>query len=173
MNVRTDHPIVTTILDRHRDELGPDLVTYRNHVLRGMNYHGLLFGTELPGAAVLAWTVHDLGIWTAGTFDYLTPSAALVDEYAAISGVDDIGRARRMVLDHHRLRGVDDRLTETFRLADRIDVSHGIVRAGLARDAVRAIVEALPYRGFHGFLLRKGVGWAVRHPGRPLPMLRW
>ncbi|MEV5652249.1 hypothetical protein AB0L57_28715 [Nocardia sp. NPDC052254] len=173
MTVRTDHPIVTAILDRHRDELGMDLVTYRNHVLRGMNYHGLLFGAELPDAAVLAWTVHDLGIWTAATFDYLEPSAALVDEYAAIAGVVDIGAARRMVLDHHRLRGVGDRLTETFRLADRIDVSHGLLRSGLTRDAVHTIVAALPYHGFHAFLLRAGSGWALRHPGRPLPMLRW
>jgi hypothetical protein len=46
--------------------------TYRNHVYRGLTYHQLL-GAALPDAATLAWAVHDLGIWTAGSFDYLTP----------------------------------------------------------------------------------------------------
>ena len=34
MEVVTAHPIVDAVLDRHRDALGDDLPTYRNHVYR-------------------------------------------------------------------------------------------------------------------------------------------
>jgi hypothetical protein len=75
VEVVTAHPIVDAVLDRHRDALGDDLPTYRNHVYRCINYHQLLLGASIPDFAALAWAAHDLGIWTARTFDYLTPSA--------------------------------------------------------------------------------------------------
>ena len=31
----------------------------------------------------------------------------------------------------------------------------------------------LPYSGFHAFLAKGLTGYAVRHPLRPLPMMRW
>ncbi|MDR7171995.1 hypothetical protein J2W56_005756 [Nocardia kruczakiae] len=61
----------------------------------------------------------------------------------------------------------------SFRIADRIDVSGGLVRGGLPRAEVRAVVAALPYHGFHRFLAESAARWALRHPLRPLPMLRW
>ena len=77
VDIVTAHPIVDAVLDRHRDALGDDLSAYRNHVYRCLTYHQLLLGFSIPDAAALAWSTHDLGIWTAGTFDYLTPSADL------------------------------------------------------------------------------------------------
>ncbi|WP_051499334.1 hypothetical protein [Nocardia sp. BMG51109] len=74
-----------------------------------------------------------------------------------------------MVLDHHRLRRTGDRRTETFRVADRIDAGRGPVR----RAEVKAVVAELPYLGFHTFLLRYAAAYGLRHPTRPLPMLRW
>jgi hypothetical protein len=89
------------------------------------------------------------------------------------SGGDDAERLRALVTEHHRLRPVEDRVTETFRQADLIDVSHGVLRQGIGRSAVRAAVDALPYKGFHAFLAKGLTGYAVRHPWRPLPMMRW
>ncbi len=173
MEVVTSHPIVDAVLDRHRDALGDDLSAYRNHVYRCITYHHLLLGFSIPDVAALAWAVHDLGIWTAGTFDYLTPSADLGAQHAGEFGVTDIGQLRALVTEHHRLRRVDDRLTETFRQADLVDVSHGLLHNRIGRSAVRAAVAQLPYCGFHAFLAKGLTGYAARHPLRPLPMMRW
>jgi hypothetical protein len=169
----TSHPIVDAVLDRHRNALGADMPAYRNHVYRGVSYHQLLFGAPLPDFAVLAWATHDLGIWTADTFDYLMPSADLASAHAEEFGITDVDPMQTLITEHHRLRPVGDPLTETFRRADLVDVSRGVLTGGLDRSAVRAIVAQLPYYGFHAFLAKGLAGFAARHPLRPLPMLRW
>jgi len=167
------HPIVDAVLDRHRDALGDGLPTYRNHVYRCITYHRLLLGGPIPDVAALAWAAHDLGIWTAGTFDYLAPSADLGVQHADEFGITDTDQLRALVSEHHRLRRVDGRLAETFRQADLVDVSRGLLRRRIRRSAVRAAVEELPYNGFHAFLTKGLTGYAVRHPLRPMPMMRW
>jgi hypothetical protein len=174
VDVVTAHPIVDSVLDRHRASLGDDLSAYRNHVYRCLTYQQLLLGFSVPDVAALAWATHDLGIWTAGTFDYLAPSADLAAAYADEFGIADIDQLRALVTEHHRLRVVkDDRVVETFRRADLIDVSHGLLRQGIGGSSVRAAVEALPYNGFHLFLVKGLTGYATQHPLRPLPMMRW
>ncbi|WIM87846.1 hypothetical protein PT015_23990 [Candidatus Mycobacterium wuenschmannii] len=173
-NVVTAHPIVEAVLDRHRDALGEHRSAYGNHVYRSLTYHQLLLGFSVPDTAALAWATHDLGIWTADTWDYLGPSADLAEAYAGEYGITDIDQLRALVTEHHRLRPLRDaRVTETFRQADLIDVSRGVLTQGVGRAAVRAAVKALPYNGFHAFLAKGLSGYALRHPLRPLPMLRF
>jgi hypothetical protein len=114
-----------------------------------------------------------LGIWTAGTFDYLGPSADLASNLADEFGISEVADARTMITEHHALRPVGDPMNETFRIADRIDVSRGLLAGPLQRSFVKAVVRDLPYQGFHAFLARGLLGYAVTHPLRPLPMLRW
>jgi hypothetical protein len=173
VEIDTSHPIVDAVLERHADALGGDMSAYRNHVYRGINYHQLLLGAAMPDVAALAWATHDLGIWTAGTFDYLAPSAGLAAQHADEFGITEIDRPQRLITEHHRLRPSDDRMAETFRIADRIDVSRGLLRDGIGRSDVRVIVTRLPYDGFHAFLAKGLTRYAARHPLRPLPMLRW
>ena len=173
MEVVAAHPIVDAVLDRHRAALGADQPAYRNHVYRCITYHQLLLGFSIPNVAALAWATHDLGIWTAGSFDYLTPSADLAASYADEFAIADIDQLRALITEHHRLHPVDDHVTETFRKADLIDVSHGLLHNRIGRSAVRAAVAQLPYSGFHVFLAKGLTGYAVRHPLRPLPMMRW
>ncbi len=77
---------------------------------------------------------------------------------------------------HHRLgrarAGIDAEATEAFRRADAVDVSRGCLSAGLSRGFVRDVVAAFPYAGFHGLLVRTAWSWWIRHPLRPLPMVR-
>ena len=167
------HPIVDAVLDRHRQDLGADLQAYRNHVYRSLNYYQLLLDRAVPDTAALAWAVHDLGIWTANTFDYLEKSADLALPFAGEFGITDIAGVRRMVTEHHRLRSAGDELAETFRVADRIDVSRGLIAGRISRSSIKAVVAELPYAGFHAFLVRGLTRYAVRNPTRPLPMLRW
>jgi hypothetical protein len=173
MEVIAEHPIVETLLNRYRPELGGDLRAYRNHVYRGLNYHQRLFGGPVPDFAVLAWTAHDLGIWTAGTFDYLAPSADLAAAHAQEFGIDNVDDVRGLIVEHHRLRASRDRMAETFRIADRIDVSRGLLRDRVGRADIRSVVAELPYCGFHAFLAKGLLGYAAGHPLRPFPMLRW
>lgn len=175
MAVLVENPIIDTVLDRYQPQLGDSATDYRNHAYRGLNYQLRLLGiSEPPREIALAWAVHDIGIWTAGTWDYLSPSAALVDELAAEFGISDVERTRSMMLDHHKLRPVADVWVETFRLADRVDAFRGLrLGTSLGRAEVREVVAALPYGGFHTFLVRSAAAWTRRHPLRPMPMLRW
>ncbi|WP_078331084.1 hypothetical protein [Mycobacteroides salmoniphilum] len=175
MTVLVEDPIVDAILDRYASTIGDSLTDYRNHLYRGMNYQLRLLGmTTAPPEIALAWATHDIGIWTAGTWDYLDPSVALAEQLAPEFGIDDAGRTTTMVADHHKLRSAEDLWVETFRLGDRIDAFHGLYAwTGLERADVREVVEALPYGGFHGFLVRTAGKWTLKHPLRPMPMLRW
>lgn len=175
MSVVLTNPIVDAVLDRHTPALGESFTDYRNHLYRGMNYQLRLLGlAEPPPEIALAWATHDIGIWTAGTWDYLGPSAALAEQLAPEFGVVDVSRTTAMVTDHHKLRPVDDVWVETFRLGDRVDVFRGLaVGTQLHRSDVREVVNTLPYGGFHTFMLGSAARWTLRHPLRPLPMLRW
>jgi hypothetical protein len=173
MNAVTTHPIVDAVLHRYGDALGGDYGAYHNHVYRGLNYHQALWGAPVPDWAALAWAVHDLGIWTAGTFDYLGPSADLASTLADQFGITEVGDARTTIVEHHKLRAARDPMTEAFRIADRIDVSRGLLVGSLQRSFVKGVVRELPYLGFHAFLVRGLLGYAAVHPQRPFPMLRW
>jgi hypothetical protein len=169
----TSHPLIESVLERHREALGCHLHTYRNHVYRSLTYHQLLLGSSVPDSVALAWAVHDLGIWTAGTFDYLMPSADLASAHADEFGITDIEHVRTIITGHHKVRRAENHMTETFRMADLVDVSRGVLSGPIARLRVKAVVAQLPYLGFHAFLVRGLARHAVGHPVRPFPMLRW
>lgn len=173
MKVVTSHPIIDAVLEQHRDALGSHLPIYRNHVYRSLNYHQLLLGGPVPDTAALAWAVHDLGVWTANTLDYLMPSADLAAAHAAEFGITSIDEARTMVIEHHKLRRTGSRMIDAFRAADLADASRGLLAGRIQRSNVRAVVDALPYLGFHTFLAVGLARHAIRHPTRPMPMLRW
>lgn len=172
--VLTSHAVVDDVLGGFRDRLGPDAVRYRNHVYRGLNYQRMLLElTTIPDEIALAWALHDIGIWITG-WDYLAPSLQQVDELAPKFGIDDVDRVRQMVGEHHKVRPCrDDEWVESFRVADRIDVTKGLLRQALTRSQIADVLQAFPYEGFHGLLVRTAARWTITHPLRPLPMLRW
>jgi hypothetical protein len=126
----------------------------------------------------IAAAFHDLGIWSDHTFDYLAPSAERALNYARTSAPSaDTALIAGAIALHHKLRRVADGphpgAVEAFRRADLVDVSRGVVRAGLARGLVRELTTQFPYDGFHGVLVKTAFAWCIRHPLRPFPMLRW
>lgn len=175
MAVLVENPIVDGVLDRYATTIGASFTDYRNHLYRGMNYQLRLLGlVDPPPEISLAWATHDIGIWTANTWDYLEPSVVLTQQLAPDFGVADVARTKTMVADHHKLRSVDDVWVETFRLGDRVDALRGLtIGTRLRRADVHEVVDALPYGGFHAYLLHSAAKWTLRHPLRPLPMLRW
>ncbi len=81
-----------------------------------------------------------------------------------------------MILNHHKLRpyraAEGARLVESFRRADLVDLTGGPIRFGLEEAFVCEVKQALPARGFYRRLLWLLLGWAVKHPLRPLPMVK-
>lgn len=74
MSLIPEAPLIREILADHGGGLGTDFEPYFNHCQRVFRLCRTLAGEELPSAAIaIAATFHDLGIWTAGTFDYLEP----------------------------------------------------------------------------------------------------
>lgn len=167
------------VLDQHADALGGDFAAYRNHTYRVVNLCMALHPAGEPEMEkiALAAAFHDLGIWTAGTFDYLAPSVELACQHLHAAGTDhwqpDIAG---MIREHHKLRtyrGTHAALIEPFRRADWIDVSRGVLSFGLPRARLREIFAKWPNAGFHKRLVKLTLREARVHPLRPIPVLKW
>src|SRR5262249_23978285 len=120
----TNLPTVERVLDDHASVLGRDRVAYRNHVYRVVNLCVAIAGdspVEIEKLAIAA-VIHDLGIWTDHTFDYIAPSAALARGHLASREMADwIPEIEAMIVDHHKItssRADQHTLVEAFRRAD-------------------------------------------------------
>ena len=172
-------PLVDDILASHRDALGPDLAGYRNHVTRVLHF---LFAIEpqLRDAGdqiLIAAAFHDLGIWTARTFDYLAPSSRLALDCLIACGLAPLWPEVDLIIQqHHKLRsyrGPFSPSVESFRRADLVDLSLGLIRFGLTSRFIHSVRDALPNAHFHARLLALTGQQLLRSPLRPLPMIRW
>jgi hypothetical protein len=166
------------LLANHADALGADFTGYRNHCYRVANICVALSSGEpeaLHRIAVAA-ALHDMGIWTDRTFDYLAPSVRLAERHLAEAGLADwIPEVSAMIREHHKItpwRGRPDWLVEPFRRADWADVSRGVLASGVPRGLMRALYAAWPGAGFHRRLVRLALARLRTHPLSPLPMLR-
>lgn len=97
---------IDALLAPHERLLADQHTTYRNHACRVAAFHCMLDGSrdEVPQHVLVAAAFHDLGIWTAGTFDYLEPSVLLATGHlrSTSSGADrEIVTA--MIRNHHKL----------------------------------------------------------------------
>jgi len=167
------HRVVEAILGRYVDALGAEGELYKNHVYRGLNLQLKIGHLEVSDELAVAWATHDLGLWTERTLDYLEPSARLAEELGREFGVEQTRRLRQMVEYHHCLRPLHDPVVESFRLADRADAWPKRWKATLSLEEIDQVVRAFPYCGFHMFLGRSALRYALLHPWRPVPMFRW
>lgn len=167
------HATVETILDRYASALGREAELYRNHVYRGLNLQLMIGRIDASHELAVAWAAHDLGLWTEHTVDYLEPSARLAEQLAPEFGVEETSRLRMMVEYHHCIRPLHDPIVESFRLADRADAWPKRWKGALTMEDIEQLVTAFPYCGFHSFLGRTALRYALLHPWRPVPMFRW
>jgi hypothetical protein len=166
------------LFDRYAERFGRDQTPYRNHVYRIIN----LVAAQRPvndqelRKLELAGFFHDAGIWLAGTFDYLGPSARLACHYLAEQGLQAWdNEIHAMIVHHHKITPSEHppgSLVEAFRRADWIDVSLGLVRFGIPRSQLREINLRFPNAGFHQLLASLSARQLLTQPWRPLPMLR-
>jgi hypothetical protein len=167
------------VLETHAAALGGDFEAYRNHTYRVVNLCVALApraDASLEKVA-LAAAFHDLGIWTARTFDYLPPSIDLACTHLACTGHGDWrDNVAVMIREHHkvrRYRGADAESVEPFRRADWIDVSLGVLTFGLARSRIGEIRAKWPNAGFHRRLAQLTFKRWRSHPLSPIPVLKW
>jgi hypothetical protein len=174
-----DIPTLDAVLQAHALALGGDLTGYRNHTYRVANLC-LALSAESSGAfekIAIAAAFHDLGIWTHRTFDYIQPSIDLATAHLSSTGRSAwITEIAAMIREHHRIspcRGAESALVETFRRADWIDVTRGVLTFGVPRRLVRELYATWPDAGFHARLLQLSLQRLRTHPLNPLPMVRW
>jgi hypothetical protein len=179
MPLQTAFPLVDQLLAPYAPVLGRDFIGYRHHIHRVLNHFLALRGSgaPLPLAVQLAAPFHDLGIWTDGSFDYLGPSVRLARASLTALGLEPhAGEVEALITEHHKLtryRGPHAETVETYRRADFIDVSLGLLRFGLPRAHLSAVRRAWPDAGFHWRLATLTARQFLRTPLRPLPMVHW
>ncbi len=177
MNIETKIPLIDEVLSEYSNEMGGDLPGYRNHVYRMVNFCFAQgnFDSEQKEKIVVAGCFHDLGIWSADTFDYLPPSIALANKYLARTGRDAWAEEISLMIDlHHRVRKVEGAdLVDTFRKGDLVDFSLGLIKCGVPGHFVHEVKQHFPNEGFHKQLVRRACRWTLRHPLNPVPVLKW
>lgn len=171
-------PTLDAILDAHAAALGDDFAGYRHHAYRVVNFCAA-FSTHDPArleVMAVAAAFHDLGIWTAGTFDYLPPSMALADAHLhRIGRVELVPEVTAMIDAHHKVSAADappSWLVEPFRRADWVDVTFGLRAFGLPRPFIAQVRQQWPDAGFHWRLVQLSARRLATHPLHPLPMFR-
>lgn len=176
--IETRLSLLDDILEDWRDVIGDDFDGYRNHCRRMVNCCLALADCDdvARQKLMIAAAFHDIGIWTAGTMDYLppslTPAMSYLDEKGLDAWRDEIAL---MITEHHKLSVFADArypLVELFRKGDLVDFSLGLIRFGLPRRFVRELRRTWPNAGFHKRLLQLASRWFVRHPLNPAPMMK-
>lgn len=170
------HPIIEEILSAHAGDLKHDLEKYKNHVYRIFNYALFLNKYREEEKFAISAAFHDLGIWTAKTFDYIEPSVRIAEEYVRKHhpGIDS-EEISSMIINHHKVsgyKGIYQETVENFRRADWADVSMGIVHHEIPRKFIKESEEIFPYLRFHRKLVSLFFKHFVKHPLDPLPMFR-
>jgi hypothetical protein len=172
-------PTLDRLLQAHALALGGDFTAYHNHGYRVANACVALSSetADVVEKIAIASALHDIGIWTNGTFDYLEPSTAHAVAHLERTGRSEwVPEVSAMIRDHHKVtpsRRREDWLVEPFRQADWIDVTYGLRRFGLSRAFVQDLYGRWPDAGFHRRLVQLSFGRVRTNPLSPLPMFRW
>jgi hypothetical protein len=176
-HILTQLPLLDTLHGQHAGLLGKDFDAYRNHTYRLVNFCAaqLDANDEALEKMQVAAAFHDLGIWSAHTFDYLPPSDALAQTWLNANGKQAWGEdIAGMVNEHHKITATHGcPLIEAFRRADWTDVTFGVINHGIPRALRREVFATFPDAGFHAMLLKLSAKRLLTHPWSPLPMMRW
>lgn len=173
------HTVLAELLEPRKGIIGADFEGYRNHCHRMVTFCLALrrCTPEEEQKVAIAACFHDIGLWTASTLDYLSPSVPPALDYLKTRGLEHWSEeVTLLITEHHKLRPYADArfpLVEAFRQADLVDFSLGLVTSGLSRAYIRDVKALYPNAGFHKALVRMASGWFVRHPLNPAPMMKW
>lgn len=155
--------------------MGVDYDRYKNHVYR-VFLNCRLIDNEKNNEEkyAIAAVFHDIGLWTHHTFDYLNPSIDLARIYLRETQ-NWTSEISLMIYWHHKMStylGKHQEIVESFRKADWIDVSLGLLSFGNNRKQIIENRKQFPNLGFHKFLIKRTIRHFLAHPLKPLPMFK-
>jgi hypothetical protein len=168
---------IDNLLELYKPVIGVDTDRYKNHVYR-VFLNCLLMDADQNNEEkyAIAAVFHDIGIWTNHTIDYLDPSIVQARNYLTKAGKQEwFSEIKSMINLHHktsRYHGEYGKTIETFRKADWIDVSLGLLTFGYNKQIIKENQRLYPNLGFHLFLAKEISKNFLRHPLNPLPMFR-
>jgi len=174
-----NHPdsFIEELLLPFKTVIGGDYERYRNHVYR-VFLNCLLLDDDKNNEEkyAIAAVFHDIGIWTDHTFDYLAPSIEKVKTYLLENNKQQLTEEiSLMIYWHHKISGYHgefEKTTGTFRKADWIDVSLGLLSFGADRQMIKENKRKLPNKGFHLFLIKQTLKNFLKHPLNPVPVFK-
>lgn len=148
-------PLAEEILEANRAVAGGDdegYDAYKAHVYRVVNLARALTPetSDRDDKLQIAAAFHDLSAFE--TLDYLAPSIQAQDAWLKQTGREAWGDELAVIVaEHHRMtkyKGAHAPLAEAFRRADLVDVSQGLVRAGIPKAYVKEVRAAFDARVF-------------------------
>ncbi|MGQ0464636.1 MAG: hypothetical protein ACT4QG_04870 [Sporichthyaceae bacterium] len=173
------HEILEEVLTPHRNAVGAIYEGLRGHAYRSLNYcvQAVPGDEEQVTRFAVVAAFHDLPACLTRDLRYLDPAKEMAGEYLARIGREHWRPAvDAMIENHHKVRayvGPHRAEVEAVRQADWLDGTGGLRRFGIDRELSRRLNSAFPPRVLVAPALRLICGYAVRHPRRPLPMIRW
>jgi hypothetical protein len=177
--IETNHPLIEEILSGWKDRIGDDYAGYRGHVYRMFNFCLALRQCSEEEKTKLAVTacLHDIGLWSDNTVDYIPPSIVEAKRYLSETGREAWSEEIGLTIELHRkvrpYRGDRSPLVEVFRKGDLVDFSIGFFKCGLPKSFIKEVKVGIPNAGFHRFLMKDAKDWLSKHPLSPLPFMRW
>jgi hypothetical protein len=188
LEIETHLPYLEELLTPWKSIIGDDYPGYKNHVYRMVQFcwalkkvRGETLTEDDKKKIMIAGTFHDIGIWVGNTLDYLDPSIPPAMIYLESQDRSNWKQEiELMITEHHKLspfigtqlnqKEID--IVELFRQGDIIDFSLGMIKFELPKSYIKEMKSAIPNKGFHLGLLKKGMRWFIRHPLNPAPMMK-
>jgi hypothetical protein len=169
--------LITEILSSYKNELGANFEKYHNHACRVFLYAAKLSNAneDEQKQLAIAAAFHDIGIWSANTMDYLDPSIKLAAAYLTEHKLEHWTESVSQIIDnHHKLTPFKgNSLAESFRKADLIDLTFGMIKFGLSSSQISEYNNQYPAKGFQPYIFKEVFKNIIKHPLNPLPIMKW
>ena len=173
--LQKSNPTIAQILVKFKKELGQDYTPYLNHAKRVYEYALVLLLQKEGKKLGIASAFHDLDIWVSHKLDYLDGSANMARDYIKQKNLDLLPDEIAFIINnHHKFRRIKGNVeAEAFRKADLVDLTSGLIHYNIPISIISETEHRFPRLGFTSLITKKVVRWAITHPFRPFPMLKW
>jgi hypothetical protein len=173
----TSHPIIDEVLGTNRQAIGPLHPVWHRHSYRMLNICVNACPQEPVDKFAVAIAFHDLPAAIDGNLVYVDRAAALARAWLTKHRLTEWGpEVSAMIVNHHKIRtytGPHAATVDAFRRADWIDVFLGHWSGGQDENLVARVNRELPLNDGRRALAHILLPYALRHPLKPFPMLRW